>query len=104
MVNPSGILQAIKAANSDSSGSYMTPLYALTALSSHEQANDDEARKALHEFFALVLEIDGPGELKRLLEVFHVQIQQECPADWSDSTSDGNLNAGPGVKAAANGL
>lgn len=82
----------------------MTPLYALSVLSSHEQANDDEARKALQEFFALVLEIDGPGELRRLFDVFRVQVRQECVADWSDRIGDGTLNAGPGVKAATNGL
>lgn len=80
-------------------------LNSMNALSSHEQASEQEARKALREFLALIYEIDGPNELRRMYECFYVQAHQEFPPhDFADRTGDGTLNAGPGVKAATNGL
>jgi len=75
----------------------------MDALSSPVPVSDEVAKVALRDFFALVLELDGPSEVRRITEVFYSKIQELPQWDWSDNTEDGNLHVKPPAMAATNG-
>lgn len=71
-------------------------------LTSYVAVNDETARTALRDFFAAVLEADGPSEIRRLAQVFGCQIETAPGRDWADNSGDGALKVDtPGMAMAA---